>query len=725
MKPIRVLVVGMTATVGGIENFLMTHCSRIDPQRVRFDFLTRFEDAAYPEMRAAIGKTYVIPCRSEDPVRFYREIRQFFREHGSEYDVLWDNECMFNDMTPLQMAAEAGIPVRIAHSHNPQNMDVSLRGRGQEILHRTQRTALSRWANVLWACSRHSAQWACPRMDLPCSIIPNAIDAERFRHDRRVRQEVRDQYDLSDCLVVGHVGRLQYQKNQGFLLQAFARLREREPRARLIIAGDGPDLTDLEAKTVDLGIDQDVLFLGVRDDVPRLMQAFDLFVMPSRFEGLGMAALEAQAAGLPCILSDAVPREAAQTEDVLFLPPEDPDIWAEKMLDRLQEVAHEIRPDNVQLITDAGYGISTAAERLTVHFERLVGRSRAFSRRFIMTVPVTAKGVPAMNKVRQDVQRFAADAGYAPVKVTATDTAGGNRWSQIRLAFNVFRDWAGLFLRLNWKDLLLVQYPVFPVKGAWLARFMLHMVQWKGARTAAVVHDIDSLRLIGGKAARWSDQVLLPAFDRLIVHTQRMRDYLVGQGVAAEKMTVLELFDYATPALMPERSLSMDVCFAGNLSREKAGWLYTMPRTKLTWHLWGEGWKGKSSRTDMIHQGTASPEALPGRLEGSFGVVWDGSATDAARGAYGAYMLVNAPHKLSLYLAAGMPVVVWSGAAVADWVRESGTGLVLDRLTDLPRAIAALTPEAYADMVHAARREGNALRDGQRLLQALQNIECE
>lgn len=725
MKPIRVLVVGMTATVGGIENFLMTYCSRIDRSRVQFDFLTRFEDAAYPEKRDAIGKTYVIPRRSEDPVRFYREIRRFFREHGSEYDVLWDNECMFNDMTPLKLAAEAGIPVRIAHSHNPQNMDLSLRGRGQEILHRTQRSRLSRFATVIWACSQHSARWACPKMDLPCTIIPNAIDAQAFRHDRRVRQEVRDQYDLADCLVVGHVARLQYQKNQGFLLQAFARLKQREPRARLVIVGDGPDLTDLEVKAVELGIDHDVLFLGVRDDVPRLMQAFDLFVMPSRFEGLGMAAVEAQAAGLPCILSDAVPSEAAQTGDVLFLPAEDPDLWAEKMLDVLEEQQDRIRPDNVQLITDAGYGIETAADRLAARFEQLVGRSRAFRRRFLMTVPTTAKGVPAMNKARRDVQRFAAEAGYAPVKVTAKDTARGNRWQQLCLGVNVFRDWLRLFCTLNWEDLLLVQYPAFPVKGARLIRFMLHMVQWKGARTAAIVHDLDSLRMLGGEGARWSDQVLLPAFDRIIVHTERMKRYLINQGIPAQKLTVLGLFDYDTPALMPERKLTMEVSFAGNLRKNKAGFLYALPRTKLTWHLWGAGWKGKKTRTDFILHDMALPEALPGQLEGSFGVVWDGASPNTGRGVYGAYMLLNAPHKLSLYLAAGMPVVVWSRSAVADYVRQTGTGLVLDRLTDLHKVMSELTPEAYQAMVEAARREGAALRSGQRLLQALQAIECE
>jgi len=723
MKPIRVLVVGMTATVGGIENFLMTYCSRIDPSRVQFDFLTRFEDAAYPEMRAKIGKTYVIPRRSEDPVRFYEEIRRFFLEHGREYDVLWDNECMFNDMTPLMLAAAVGIPVRIAHSHNPQNMDTSLRGRCQELLHRTQRRMISRWANVLWACSAHSAQWACPRMDLPCTVIPNAIDAERFRHDRRVRQEVRDQYDLDGCLVVGHVARLQYQKNQGFLLQAFARLRQREPRARLIIAGDGPDLLELEARAVELDIAHDVLFLGVRDDVPRLMQAFDLFVMPSRFEGLGMAALEAQASGLPCILSDAVPREAAQTADVTFLPAEDPDLWAEKMLDVLEMQAHRIRPDNVQLITDAGYGISTAADRLAARFEQLVSRSRAFRRRFVMTVPTRAKNVPAMNKARRDVEHFAAEAGYAPVKVNAWDSAGGDKWQQIRLGWAVFTDWVRLFATLRWQDLLLVQYPVFPVKSAWLARLALHMLQWKGVRTAALVHDLDSLRLLGGDAARWSDQVLLPGFDRVICHTDRMKEYLASQGIPAAHIAVLGQFDYHADAQMPERQLTRTLCVAGNLSKDKAGWLYAMPRTKLTWNLWGPGWKGKKSRTDLIHHGTTDPEKLPAELEGSFGVVWDGPEHTTCRGVYGAYTLLNAPHRLSLYLASGMPVVVWSGAAEADYVREKGVGLVVSSLADLPQAIAVLSTEDYAAMLANARREGAALRSGQRLLTALAEIE--
>ncbi len=723
MKPIRVLVVGMTATVGGIENFLMAYCGRIDKKRVRFDFLCRFDAPAYPEKRAAIGKTYTITKRSEDPAKYYQEIRAFFEQHGREYDVLWDHECMFNDMTPLKLAKEFGIPVRIAHSHNPQNMDLSLKGRGQELLHRVQRLRLGRYANVLWACSEASAKWACPAMDIPATIIANAIDAESFRFRPEVRREVRAHYGLENSLVVGHVGRLQYQKNQTFLLEAFARLHQREPRAKLMLAGDGPDLTDLEAKAVTLGVAADVLFLGVRDDVHRLMQAFDLFAMPSHFEGLGMAALEAQAAGLPCILSDAVPREAAVTDDVTFLPPEDPDLWSERMLDILEATPERIRPDNEQKMRDAGYEIATAAGKVADRLADLVARSASFRRRFVLTVLSAAQGVPAMNKARQDVQHFAAEADFVPLAVKAGDSARGNRWQQVKLAAQVVADWTRLFFQLRHEDVLLVQYPYFPVKAAPVARFALHMLQWKGVKTAALIHDLDSLRQVGGDAARWSDQELLPRFDRIISHNARMSAYLASQGIPAEKLIDLGLFDYRTDAPIPERRREMSVCVAGNLTRKKSRYLYNLPRTKLTWHLYGEGWKGKKQRTDVIGHGAFAPEELPAHLEGAFGLVWDGPSAEVCAGHYGSYLMLNNPHKMSLYLASGMPVAVWEWSAQAAFVRENGVGLVIAHLSELPGKIAALTDAEYAKMAANARAIGEKIRRGENTLRALRAME--
>ena len=715
MKPIRVLVVGMTATAGGVENFLMAYCSRMDPRRIRFDFLTRYEDAAYPEGRRALGTTYVIPRRSEDPVKYYREIRAFFEAHARSYDVIWDNECMFSDMTPLKMAAEYGIPVRIAHSHNPQNVDPSLAGKGRGALHRAQRRTLARYANVLWACTEESARWACPSMDLPFTLIPHAIDAEDCRFDEDVRREVRAHYGLSDCLVVGHVGRLAYQKNHAFLLEAFARLHQREPRARLVLTGDGPNLLSLEARAVALGIEDEVLFLGQRDDVPRLLQAFDLFAMPSHFEGLGMAAVEAQAAGLPCLLSDAFPRAAAITADVAFLSPEDPDLWAERMLDVLQGLQERVRPDTLGEITRAGYGMSEASERLAQRFEQLVRERPNFKRRFLLTAPAAPADALA-EKARADVQRIAAECGYALI-VPAPMPQGNRWWKKAAGLGRIVLDWARLFFKLHHGDLLLVQYPWQPVQAAPIARWALHFLQWKGAKTAAFVHDLDSLRQMDNAAARWSDQELLPCFDRVIAQQGRMTGYLTGQGIRAENIIPLQLGDYLTDEPILRRRLEMSVGVAGNLARRYSPYLYELPRTRLHWRLAGEGWKARARRTDITCHSHRMTEP-----QGAFGLCWAGASANLVSGAAGAYMMLACPRTLSLYLACGMPVIVWKWSAMAEFVRRNNLGLVVDNLGEMPGAIAALTAEAYDAMAASARTWGERIRRGDMTRDALDRL---
>ena len=715
-RPIRVLTVGMTSTGGGVENFLMSYCGRIDKSRVRFDFLSRYEDAAYPEKRREIGKTWVIPRRSDDPVKYYRAVRAFFEQHAGEYDVIWDNERMFSDMTPLALAAEYGIPVRIAHSHTPQNMDPSLAGKGRGMLHRVQRRGLARYANVLWACSEESARWACPAMDLPFTIVPHAIDAQKCRFDAAVRAKVRAHYGLTDCLVVGHVGRLQYQKNQTFLLEAFQRLHAREPRARLVLVGEGPNLLELEARAVALGVEEEVLFLGHRDDVPELLQAFDVFAMPSRFEGLGMAAVEAQAAGLPCILSDAFPREAAITPHVTFLPPEDPDIWAENMLDALEAAEGKERPDTTADIVRAGHELSDAAERLTARFEQLVEEKPSFKRRFLLTTESFRKEDGLAARMRRTVHRIASENGYAAVAFTPEGAA--DKWWQKAVQYGAaVKDWGKLFFKLHHGDLLLAQYPLYPARTAPVARLALHLLQWKGAKTAALVHDLDSLRLPGDPSARWSDQELLPCFDRVVVQNGRMADYMAGQGVKEEDLINLQLFDCPADGPMPERTLTMEVCVAGNLTRKRSRYLHDLPRRKVQWHLYGDDWKGKAKRTDIIYHGGKTEE-----LTGAFGLCWAGMSTRVITGAQGAYMMLASPRSAGLYLSQGMPLIVWKWAALADFVRENNLGLVVDAIDDIPAALAALSPEDYAGMAANARAWGGKLRRGEMTRAALEKL---
>lgn len=651
-------------------------------------------------------------------MRYYREINDFFREHGHEYDIIWDNECMFNDMTPLKKAAEVGIPVRIAHCHNPQNMDKSVIGHVQGFLHRVNQHSLSRYANVLWACSMESAKWACPAMDLPCEVIPNAIDAQMFRFSEQVRREVREQYGLEDCLVVGHVGRLQYQKNQTFLLDAFRHLHEREEKARLVLVGDGPDLTELEAKAVTLGIEREVLFLGNRDDVNRLLQAFDLFVMPSHFEGFGMAALEAQAAGLPCLLSASVPRETKLTRNVEFIPAEDPAIWAEHMLNMLER--HEIRRDEAQTIADAGYDIGTAAQRLEDKLIALTERKR-FQRRFLMTPKTSASGVPALNKARADIEQIAAEMGYAPFVLHAPDSANGSVWQAIQVGAKTLGDWVRAFYRMRQGDLLLVQYPYFPVKGYGVARLALHLLRWKGVKTAALVHDLDSLRRIGGSAARGSDQLLLPGFEALIVHSQRMESYLRTVGVTCP-MILMEAFDCLSEGEIPVREKSRMVAIAGNLAADKSGYLKDIGKVPLEWQLYGTNW-ARSGSTRIEYHGEIAPEKLPETISGAFGIVWDGDSLDGLTGLYGAYALLNSPHKLSTYLAGGLPVIVAKNAATADFVAREQVGVALNSLRELPELIRTMPEEDYQRYAANARRVGAQLRAGENTKRALRQLE--
>lgn len=651
-------------------------------------------------------------------MRYYREINDFFREHGHEYDIIWDNECMFNDMTPLKKAAEVGIPVRIAHCHNPQNMDKSVIGHVQGFLHRVNQHSLSRYANVLWACSMESAKWACPAMDLPCEVIPNAIDAQMFRFSEQVRREVREQYGLEDCLVVGHVGRLQYQKNQTFLLDAFRHLHEREEKARLVLVGDGPDLTELEAKAVTLGIEREVLFLGNRDDVNRLLQAFDLFVMPSHFEGFGMAALEAQAAGLPCLLSASVPRETKLTRNVEFIPAEDPAIWAEHMLNMLER--HEIRRDEAQTIADAGYDIGTAAQRLEDKLIALTERKR-FQRRFLMTPKTSASGVPALNKARADIEQIAAEMGYAPFVLHAPDSANGSVWQAIQVGAKTLGDWVRAFYRMRQGDLLLVQYPYFPVKGYGVARLALHLLRWKGVKTAALVHDLDSLRRIGGSAARGSDQLLLPGFEALIVHSQRMESYLRTVGVTCP-MILMEAFDCLSEGEIPVREKSRMVAIAGNLAADKSGYLKDIGKVPLEWQLYGTNW-ARSGSTRIEYHGEIAPEKLPETISGAFGIVWDGDSLDGLTGLYGAYALLNSPHKLSTYLAGGLPVIVAKNAATADFVAREQVGVALNSLRELPELIRTMPEEDYQCYAANARRVGAQLRAGENTKRALRKLE--
>ena len=215
----------------------------------------------------------------------------------------------------------------------------------------------------LFMCGEESGKWLYGEKNKSRFImLNNAIDAASYTYDLSKREELRRQLGLADKLVIGHVGRFNPQKNHPFLLDIFAALLKKESNAVLLLVGGGVGMSKMQEKVQELGIAEHVRFLGVRSDVADLMQAMDVFVLPSLYEGLPVTMVEAQAAGLPCIISDKVPPECILTEGLVDVMPlsASPGAWAEKILAK-RAIPHT---DRRAEIAAHGFDITTEAVKL-------------------------------------------------------------------------------------------------------------------------------------------------------------------------------------------------------------------------------------------------------------------------------------------------------------------------------------------------------------------------
>lgn len=351
----RVLQVVTTMNRGGLETMLMNYYRHVDRERVQFDFLEhRKEHSAYDdEIESLGGKIYRLPRLVPWSKSYLSALNRFFDEHPGYKIVHVHQDCLSSVI--LKAAAQHDIPVRIAHSHNA-NQDKNLK----YPVKLWYKRSISKYATNLFACGEDAGDWMFN--GAPYQIVNNAIDAVAYAYDPAKRIEMRQKLGLRDELVVGHVGRFNPQKNHLFLLDIFAVLLKKEPNAALLLIGGGEDMPKIQAKAQTLGIEEHVRFLGIRSDVADLMQAMDVFVFPSLYEGLPVTMVEAQAAGLPCLISDKVPSECILTNglvDVLPLSAE-PETWAAKILEK----RNLPRSDRRSEIAAHGFDITTEAVKL-------------------------------------------------------------------------------------------------------------------------------------------------------------------------------------------------------------------------------------------------------------------------------------------------------------------------------------------------------------------------
>lgn len=354
-QPIRILQVVTKMDRAGLETMLMNYYRHIDRSSIQFDFLVhRTERGAYDdEIEKLGGRIFRLPRLVPWSISYRRKLDDFFESHKEYHIVHVHQDCLSSVI--LKAAKKNGVPVRIAHSHS-SNQDKNLKYPVKLFY----RQFIPKYATHLFACGKAAGDWMF--RGAPYTVIRNAIDAEAFAFDPAASAEVKKKLGLTDVLTVGHIGRFDPAKNHTFLLDIFKEIASSVPDSRLLLVGDGQLRAEAEAKARALGIYDKVIFSGVRSDIPELLAAMDVFVFPSLYEGLPVTLAEAQAAGLPCVISDRIPEESII--DSSLVRPMSLDIPAEKWAESAIEAARGGHKDTYDKIVAAGYDIVSNASAL-------------------------------------------------------------------------------------------------------------------------------------------------------------------------------------------------------------------------------------------------------------------------------------------------------------------------------------------------------------------------
>lgn len=371
MGPVRILYVnGGIMSRGGIESFMMNYYRRFDKEKIQVDFIVHgFEKGIYDDEIINMGGEIInVPVKSKDYFGNINKLNEIFS--SKKYKIIHSHMDAMS-MVVLRQAKKCGIPFRIAHSHNTQHLT---NNRIKYLLNEYARKNITRYATHYIACSEPAARWLFGNKNVEnnsVSYVKNAIELDKFRFNLKERNEIRYKYNLGNSFVVGHVGRFDHQKNHMFLLEMFKKLLNDTPNSTLLLVGDGYLRNEIERKIEELNIKDNVILAGSRDDVNYIMNAFDVFCLPSKFEGLGIVLIEAQANGLGCVASNEVPLESRINSKIQYISLNASQReWVDSLLLYKEDQDREI---NVQQFIGRGYSIEHEVEKLQNMYLKILG----------------------------------------------------------------------------------------------------------------------------------------------------------------------------------------------------------------------------------------------------------------------------------------------------------------------------------------------------------------
>lgn len=363
-EPIRIAQIIGKWLGGGVESVVMNYYRHIDRTKIQFDFICDNDSTniPYKEIEELGGKVILIPPYQK-VFKYHRELKKVLKD--GNYKIVHSH---INTLSVFSLFAAkcAGVPVRIAHSHSTTNK----KEKKKNLLKQVLRPFSKVFATDYMCCSELAGRWLFGNKEYDNGnvyLLNNAIDLDKFKYDEEKRKEKRKELNIEDStLVIGHVGRFVEQKNHRFLIDIFNEVHKQKENSILLLAGQGPLMEEMKEKVKILGIEYSVKFLGQRNDINELYQAFDVFCLPSLYEGLPVVGVEAQATGLLCIFSDDMTKETKVLDTTEFLSlNQSVEMWGKHILKSFEVYT---RKTNQTEIKNNGFDIRNEAKKLSDYY---------------------------------------------------------------------------------------------------------------------------------------------------------------------------------------------------------------------------------------------------------------------------------------------------------------------------------------------------------------------
>ena len=360
-KPIRILHILQRMEAGGTQALLMNLYRNIDRNKIQFDFLVEYPNKQFydDEIKKLGGKIFYTNVRNDYNIfKFKKEIKKIINENN--YKIVHVHAYTIGYFA-LKAAKECGVPVRIAHSHS-NSMTNDMKKPLKKIL---QKLFLVH-ATDFMACSQEAGRYLFNNKKF--EILNNAIDSKKFIFNNNTRDKIRKELNINDSFVVGHVGRLKIEKNHKFIINVFKKIKDEKENSKLIFIGDGPYKKQILDFVKKENLEEDVMVLGNKNNINEYLQAMDIFIFPSKYEGLGIAAIESQAAGTPIIISNGVPDETI-ISPICFKMSLEEDSYEEWAKKAINLSSSELSHSNMQkYVVEAGFDLKSTVNRIQEYY---------------------------------------------------------------------------------------------------------------------------------------------------------------------------------------------------------------------------------------------------------------------------------------------------------------------------------------------------------------------